>query len=94
MDNSDDLYDQNPADDSGQSDKTSTDQTDTEDAGEPFLVPKSAFPENVQAGSTHTVRVDRILDTEIQVVCVGEDKSKTKPEATPAAADESSGMYD
>lgn len=59
-------------DDSGDSDK--------EDSRyESFLAPKASFPSGLEVGSTHKVKVERILDDEVQLVCDGKG-SKEEPE--------------
>jgi len=47
---------------------------------ESFLAPKASFPSGLEVGSTHKVKVERILDDEVQMVCTGKDK-KEEPES-------------
>ena len=93
MDNSSDMYDEPMTDQDPREGGDNTDQTDTENAGDPFLAPKSALPDNPEVGAIYTVRVDRILDTEVQLVCTGaSDKNTTQPAAAPA--DENASLYE
>ena len=81
MDNSDDMYDEPPTDQDPREGAPPKDEG--EDVGEPFLAPKSAFRGDLSPGTIHRVRVEESHDTELTLVCVGEDKAE--PEAAPQA---------
>lgn len=74
MDTEEDLYDQDPRED--------TDEKESEDYGETFLAPKSAFAgKNLEVGSVHKVRVEAMHDSEVELRCIkSEDKEKTVSE--------------
>lgn len=88
----DDLYDQNPNDSGEAPDK---DETDKEPAGEPFLAPKASFKGDLSPGTVHRVRIEAAHDSELELVCLGEEKSEEENEPQPAAAaDESASLYE
>lgn len=72
-------FDQNPRDDSG-------DEKESEDYGESFLAPKSAFKGDLSPGTVHRVRIERALDEELELKCLG--VSKDEPEETDNAQEE------
>ena len=49
------------------------------DYGESFLAPKASFPDGVEVGSTHKVRVEAIRDNEVELKCVGKDDQEPAP---------------
>jgi len=54
-----------------------SDNSDKKDSRyESFLAPKASFPSGIEVGSMHKVKVERILDDEIQLVCSGKDKKE------------------
>jgi len=74
----DDLYDNYDQDPNEGSDESSDKKEDSR--YESFLAPKASFPSGLEVGSTHKVKVERILDDEVQMVCTGKDK-KEEPES-------------
>lgn len=66
---------------------------DTEDVGEPFLAPKSAFKGDLSPGTIHRVRIEESHDSELQLVCLGEDKA-AEPEPAQEPADENAALYE
>lgn len=81
-----DEYDQNPNENSG-------DEKESEDYGETFLAPKSALSGKgeLSVGQIHRVRIERILDSEIELRCL---KSDTKEKSISESDGETSGLYD
>jgi len=81
-----DYYDEPMTD----QDPRESDDSDKDDSRyESFLAPKASFPSGLEVGSTHKVKVERILDDEIQLICSGKGKDEE-----PAQQDESDDMYD
>lgn len=81
-----DNYDQNPNEDSGKSSKEKED-----DGYETFLAPKSAFKGDLSPGTVHRVRIERALDTELELKCLG--VGKDEPEKTDNSQEEESELY-
>lgn len=79
-----DNYDQNPAGENPRS--PGEDTTDKEDTGyQSFLAPKASFPDDLKVGDTHEVKVERILDNEVEMSCTGggQDEEQTEPSDNP-----------
>lgn len=92
MANQDDYYDndmgENPrsvAEDGGAKEK--------EDTGyETFLAPKSAFKGDISPGTIHRVKIERALDEELEIRCLGVSKDEPETEDNPQE-EESESMY-
>jgi len=84
MENTDDLYDQDPRE------GEPTEKDDTEDVGEAFLAPKSAFKGDLSPGTIHRVRIEASHSEELELVCLGESK-EAEPERMP---DENAALYE
>ena len=84
----DDLYDNYD-----QSPNEGSDESDREEYGETFLAPKSALSGKgeLSVGQIHRVRIERILDSEIELRCL---KSDTKEKSISESDGETSGLYD
>jgi hypothetical protein len=86
------MTDQDPRENSGED---QTDKDETENVGEAFLAPKASFKGNLSPGTVHRVRIEAAHDSELELVCLGEDKAEEAGEMEPAAAsDETSGLYE
>ena len=58
-----------------------------------FLAPKASFAgKDLEVGSVHRVRVERLLDSEVELRC-GEDGDEDKDEAEPVEV-EANPLYD
>ena len=82
----DDMYDQDPRSGSDTSSKE-----DDEGDYESFLAPKSAFKGDISPGTVHRVRIERALDEELELKCLG--VGKDEPEKTDNAQEEQEEMY-
>ncbi len=74
------MTDQDPRSASENPRSPGEDTTDTEDGGayESFLAPKSAFKGDISPGTVHKVRIERALDTELELKCIeGGDEAET-----------------
>lgn len=75
----------------------SSDSEKDSDYGQTFLGPKAAFAgKNLEVGAVHKVRIERILDSEIELRCI---KSKSKDDEPKSNSDEmdedeAEGLYD
>lgn len=82
----DDLYDQDPRENSGES------KEESEDYGETFLAPKSAFAgKNLEVGAVHKVRVEATHDQEVELRCI---KSDSDNDEEPEMVEESEELYE
>lgn len=69
------------------------DKADKDSGYESFLAPKSAFAgKSLEVGDVHRVRVERLLDSEVQLVCL-KSGGKDEPESEDNATEESDEMY-
>ncbi len=91
MDNQDDPYDEGTELDQEQ---TVKDGADDETKPEAFLAPKSAFGQNPVVGATHKVKIEAILDTEVQLSVVDSEQSAGDQSQQQTAPDESSSLYE
>ncbi len=86
-----DNYDQNPAGENPRA--PGADTTDKEDGGayESFLAPKSAFKGDISPGTVHRVRIERALDTELELKCI--EGTEDEAETTDNPQEEAGEMY-
>ncbi len=65
-----------------------------EDAGyESFLAPKSAFKGDISPGTVHRVKIERALDEELQLRCLGVSKDEPESEDNATEETEEDPMY-
>jgi hypothetical protein len=83
----DDLYDQDPREASNESSSKEKD----DEGYETFLAPKSAFKGDISVGTVHRVRIERALDEELELKCLG--VGKDEPEKTDNTREEESEFY-
>ncbi len=85
-----DMYDEGAELDQ---ERTVKDGADEEKA-ESFLGPKSAFGPNPAVGATHKVKIEAILDTEVQLSVLDSEQSAGGQSQQQTAPDESSSLYE
>jgi hypothetical protein len=81
----DEDLDQPVAAPGGNEDGADTEKDDTEDVGEPFLAPKASFKGDLSPGTVHRVRIESAHDSELELVCLGEDKGASEPATAPTS---------
>ncbi len=87
----DDPYDEGTELDQEQTVKDGGDTK--EKTGESFLAPKSAFPDDIEVGSTHTVTVEAIHQDEVQLVC-SPDEPEAEPQPQQQTSTDDQGLYE
>lgn len=91
MANDMDMYDEGTDLDQESNVRDGADKAEKDSEYESFLAPKSAFKGDISPGTIHRVKIERALDSELQLRCLG--VSKDEPESDDNSAEESDELY-